>query len=83
MQFNKTNFALAAGFTAAIISLVSHLLMYMSGFGMMGFGMGMGMRMGMGMMMGSGIIVAPIMAFIAAAIAGWLFAYFFNMLEKK
>ena len=88
MQFNKTNFALAAGFTGAIISFVTHLLMHFM-FG----GMGMGMRMKMGMManmqeidmnypmMGWGMIIAPIYAFIFAAIAGWLFAYFYSWLS--
>ena len=86
MQFNKTNFALAAGFTGIIISLVSHLLMcFTMGGGIMGMrsGMGMGMMRSMECPIGMGIIIWPLYSFIVTAITGWLFAFFYNMLEQR
>ena len=90
MQFNKINFALAAGFTATIFSFISHLFIMRGGM--------MHMRLRMMYytdnmqninipsnypMMGWGMIVWPIYIFFIAAAAGWLFAFFYNMLEKK
>jgi len=90
MQFNKMNFALAAGFTGAIMSLLSHLMIrYMMGFGMrqrMMYMLSEDMPTSAGYPMmggGWGMIITPITTFIIAALAGWLFAFFYNMLEKK
>ena len=85
MKFNKTNFALAAGFTVAIISFIMHVLMrFMSWGGMMNMGNRMYNMPTKGCpMTGIGIIVGPIVAFFVAAGAGWLFAFFYNKLSKK
>ena len=99
MKFDKTNFALAAGFTAAILSFAIHILMLLMFWGGM-----MHMRGGMyhmpfmytdktgsaGItpmawcpMTGWGIVAGPILIFFVAAGAGWLFAFFYNKLSKK
>jgi hypothetical protein len=98
MEFNKTNSALAAGFTGAIVSLIMHILMKFMFWGGMTHMRGYMMHMGRGMqnmtsatatpmsgcpMMGWGIIAAPIIMFFVAGGAGWLFAFFYNKLGKK
>ena len=97
MPFNKKNFALAAGFTAAIIAFVGFFLMRLMFWGGMMTMMGTMKPMMRGMMpmkgapcpcplcamAGWGIIVMPIMAFIIAAGAGWLFVFFYNKLGKE
>ena len=92
MEFNKTNFALSAGFTAAAVSFVMHLLMKIMYRGGMMHMRGAMLHMGRRMhnmpisecpMMGWGLVVGPIIMFFVAAGAGWLFAFFYNKLGKK
>jgi len=87
MKFNKTNFALAAGFTGAVFSFIDLLGRLMFWGGMMRM-MPMKKMLPMkGMMLkgmlGWGMIIAPLLAFLGAAAAGWLFAFFYNKLGDK
>ena len=88
MKLNKINLALAAGFTGAIVSFFMHVLMRLMHWGGMMHMKGAMMHMRKGMysgcaMYGWGIIIKPIIIFFVAAAAGWLFAFFYNKLEKK
>lgn len=91
MKFDKTNFALASGLTAALMSLFIGLLkkvLFWGGMMPMKYGMGRGMGT-MGKMFpmwcplgGWGIIIRPIIVFVFAAGAGWLFAFLYNKMSK-
>jgi hypothetical protein len=95
MKFKTKSAVLAAGFTAAIITFVRKLI-YITMF--WGYKMPVGKMAKKGMMYKGWkcpfrpdwcsmpawkLLVKPLIAFVVAAAAAWLFVYFFRMFEKK
>jgi len=81
MEFNKTNLAIASGFTGSILCFFKQVIMRLMHFGGI-MHMNKGMCYGCSMS-GWGIIIRPIIVFFIAAGAGWLLAFFYNKLGKK
>ena len=95
MKFKTKSAVLAAGFTAAIITFVKKLIMYLVFCrtvmpavklvkkGMMHAGWRHHMIPHWLPMPVRWLVVKPLIAFFVAAAAAWIFVYFFKKLEKK
>lgn len=83
MKFNKTNFALSSGLTAATLSIICSLTTRLECWKSV-MPIKNGVQINPCPMSKLGVVVGrPIITFFVAASAGWLFAFFYNKLGKE